>query len=150
MKFVCYLDLDGVLCNWEKAYTELSGKPLKEPGDVDWKLIEKAGVQFWSDMEWMPDGKQLWKALKEFKPTILSSPSRHDGSRVGKRIWVRRELGKSVPLILDTDKYKYAKEGALLIDDTKKQIDKFKAHGGMGILHTSTEDTLSQIARLAI
>lgn len=145
-----FLDLDGVLIDFIGGYKKLSGKTPKSYQDVDWKIIESGGVDFWANLEWLPSGKELWKALKEFKPTILSSPSRHKDSRVGKRIWVRRELGKSVPLILESQKEKYADKNSILIDDLHNNIKKFKEMGGLGILHKSNEETLNQLANLAI
>lgn len=145
-----FLDLDGVLVDFIGGYKKISGKTPKNYHDLDWKIIEAGGVEFWSDLKWLPGGKDLWRSLKEFKPTILSSPSRHEDSRSGKRIWVRRELGKSIPLILESQKEKYADKDSILIDDLHKNIKNFKEKGGLGILHKSNENTLNQLASLAI
>jgi hypothetical protein len=39
-------------------------------------------------------------------------------------------------------------EPALLIDDYIKNINQFKARGGIGIHHTSTASTISQLKKL--
>lgn len=143
-----YLDLDGVLIDFLGGYKKLTGKTPSNYHDLDWKALESEGVDYWKNLEWLPGGKELWKALKGFKPTILSSPSRHESSREGKRIWVRRELGKNVPLILESQKEKYADKDSILIDDLHKNILAFRKKGGLGILHVSAESTLSTLVDL--
>ena len=49
------------------------------------------------------------------------------------------------------EKQHFAKVGCLptiLIDDYAKNISQFKARGGIGILHTSTSNTISQLKKL--
>ena len=43
------------------------------------------------------------------------------------------------------DKAAYAHPYAILIDDRSKSIDPWVAKGGIGILHTSAEDTIAQL-----
>ena len=40
------------------------------------------------------------------------------------------------------------KQPAILIDDYPKNVNQFKAAGGIGILHTSASNTISQLKRL--
>ena len=40
------------------------------------------------------------------------------------------------------------KKPAILIDDYPKNVDQFKAAGGIGILHISASNTISQLKRL--
>jgi len=40
------------------------------------------------------------------------------------------------------------RQPAILIDDYPKNVDQFKAAGGIGILHTSASNTISQLKRL--
>ena len=37
---------------------------------------------------------------------------------------------------------------AILIDDYPKNVDQFKNAGGIGILHTNTQNTISQLKRI--
>ena len=37
---------------------------------------------------------------------------------------------------------------AILIDDFPRNVDQFKAAGGMGIVHTSTSNTLRELKKL--
>ena len=147
-----YCDLDGVLANFNKAYYELTGVVLDGHFYNDpafWNPINKAGVDFWVNLEWMPDGKELWNYIKEYNPKILSAPSREDSSRIGKFDWVKREL-PGVELILRTMKHKkdFAAPNAILIDDNKDNIKSWVDAGGIGIHHTSTADTINQLKKL--
>ena len=94
-------------------------------------------------MSWTKDGRQLWEYVKKFNPTILSSPSIEKESKIGKKIWCERELGLSKNNVIITfQKQKYATSNSILIDDMRKRIVAWKTAGGIGILHTSTEDTV--------
>jgi hypothetical protein len=42
----------------------------------------------------------------------------------------------------------FAIKGSVLIDDRKQNLDAWEAHGGIGILHTSAEDTINQLKEL--
>jgi hypothetical protein len=46
-------------------------------------------------------------------------------------------------LVLDQDKWKYAtSDKDILIDDFKKKLEKWIEHGGTGILHNDSTDTV--------
>lgn len=113
-----------------------------------WVPVNDNGVEFWSDMPWMPDGKELWDYIKPHNPSILTSPARGVDCPKGKIIWVERELGEDIPCILEKQKYKYAGENKTLIDDSENKITPWIEAGGIGILHTSTEDTLRQLKEI--
>ena len=93
-KYTIYCDLDGVLVDFDKGYKDLTGKLPKEVSDDTefWEPIHKAGAAFWIKLKWMPDGKELWNYIKQYKPELLSAPSKQESSIMGKRIWVKREI----------------------------------------------------------
>ena len=151
-----YCDMDGVLTNWNKEFEKLGHGTAKyyekkNGKNSYWKLIADKGEDFWSKMEWMKDGKQLWKFIEQFKPTILTSPTRdvngHNSCISGKKKWLKREL-PSVPYIIEHDKDKYANENAILIDDYTEKINKWKGKGGTGILHTSADKTINTLKKM--
>ena len=90
--------MDGVLVNFNKRFNKLtSSNPTqyREENGIDkfWEVIDNEGVGFWVGIEWMDDGKELFNFLKEnFDVELLSSPSRAENSRLGKRLWVRNLL----------------------------------------------------------
>jgi hypothetical protein len=160
-KYDIYCDMDGVLVDFKKGYERLTGKKIGAPKvgkerEQFWKefavSLDKKNItetQYWAELPWMSDGLQLWSYIKKYSPTILSAPSYSSESKIGKKIWIRREIG-NVPTILTYDKGKYAYKNAILIDDRKDFLDKWKSGGGMGILHTSTTNTIKELKKLGI
>lgn len=176
-----FIDLDGVLTNFEKAFEEATQDTDEFPPangmgpheyeeahgkDTFWRAIEAAGEEFWSDMEWMPDGRELWSYVSQFNPTILSAPSRDPKCLTGKVKWLQKNIklpnydvqlkskrgwdGES-KIILNSNKGKYATgPNDILIDDTPKKIKMWQDAGGTGILHKSASDTIRQLKELGL
>ena len=144
-----YCDMDGVLTDFDGAYEQLTGEDIRGQHLSDasfWKPIDEAGVKFWYEMNWKGDGKELWEHIKQYEPKLLSAPSRENSSRVGKRLWVEKHL-PGVELILRSAKHKkdLAEPDAILIDDREDNIAGWVERGGIGIVHTSTAETISQL-----
>jgi len=155
-KYTLYCDMDGVLCDFEKRFEDLTGlspNTYKDKHGLNefWKVIDKDGVRFWAGMSWMPDGEQLYNYIKPNLYSLLSSPSFDNSSRLGKRLWVKNKIPLT-KLILAARKNKqdYSEENAILIDDLKPTIDEWNAKGGIGILHTSAESTIKQLKELGL
>ena len=153
-EMIIYLDLDGVITDFDKAFESLGqGTPEevhKRGGDsFFYALVGGAGLDFWSKMEWTPDGKLLWNFLKPYHPIILSAPINNFDSINGKKIWVKRNLG-NVQLILKKSKEKkeLATPNSILIDDRPSNIQSWKEHGGIGILHKNTDDTIKKLKKI--
>jgi len=156
-RFQIYCDMDGVLCDFEKQFVnffKISEDEFKAKYSEDsfWKLITKAGVDYWDTMPWMPDGKDLWYAIKSKNPIILSSPGRMPKAPVGKKKWVKRELGRDVLVILkeSAKKKELASESAILIDDREVNIRAWKANKGIGILHTEAKKTIYELQKIGV
>jgi len=161
-QYKIYCDMDGVLVDFDKGYNQLTGKPTHHSdvqgkqdfwntfrqGLEDKKMSEK---DYWANLQWMPDGKELWDKIKPLNPTLLSAPSRDPQSRWGKRIWVKKNI-PGTPLILAAAEAKknYAKKNAILIDDRVSNINDWNNAGGIGILHTSTSTTLDKLSKYGI
>lgn len=154
MNYEVYCDMDGVLVDFDKGYENLTGKSVKNIFVSDksfWEPLTKAGAGFWINLEWMSDGKQLWNYIEKYNPQLLSAPSRQESSKIGKKIWVRRNL-PNVPLLLKAAKYKqeYASPNSILIDDRKDNIERWNAAGGIGIYHISATNTIKQLQKLGL
>ena len=153
-EYKLYCDMDGVLVDFEGGYEKLTGIDLKgefKKGDDFWDPIKVAGVGFWAGLKWMPDGQKLWDYIKPFKPEILSAPSREESSRIGKSVWVKYKLpGTKLILRYAKQKQQLATPESILIDDRQINIDQWEAAGGIGILHTSADNTISQLKELGL
>jgi FMN phosphatase YigB (HAD superfamily) len=148
-EFKIYCDMDGVLVDFDKGYKELTGKDIagQHFNDTDfWDPINKAGYDFWINLEWMKDGKRLWNYIQKYNPELLSAPSRQNDSRVAKHDWVNREL-PGVHLILRSAKHKkdFAAPNHILIDDRIDNIQGWREAGGIAIHHVSTKHTIDQL-----
>jgi hypothetical protein len=152
--FRIYCDMDGVLVDFNKGYKELTGVDLGTEHRNDthfWDPINKAGYDFWINLEWMSDGKRLLNYIEKYEPKLLSAPSRQEDSRVAKFDWVYKEL-PDVKLILRSAKHKkdFAGPKNILIDDRPDNIDGWIQSGGIGILHTSASDTIQKLQDLGL
>ena len=146
--------MDGVLVDFNKGYFELTGHILDGIHRTDehfWDPINEAGYDFWINLDWMSDGKELWSYIEKYNPILLSAPSRQEDSRVAKLDWVYKEL-PGVRLILRSAKHKkdFASPTSILIDDRVDNIADWVGAGGIGILHKNTEDTISQLKDLKL
>jgi len=154
MDYKIYCDMDGVLADFESGYEKLTGVDLKgefKKGDDFWDPIKVAGVGFWAGLKWMPDGQKLWDYLKPLDPVLLSAPSREQSSRIGKAVWVKHKIpGTKLILRYAKQKQELATPESILIDDRQVNIDQWEAAGGIGILHTSTANTIQQLQKLGL
>lgn len=107
---------------------------------------------FFLNLEPMPGAKRMFEkanSMVSTKPKILSSPVDSPFCEPEKRQWVAKHLGMpDEDVIIDHEKFKYAAPNNILIDDRRKSIDPWIAAGGIGILHTSPEDTLKQLEEI--
>jgi hypothetical protein len=120
-----------------------------------WTIIAHGRETFWSTMDWMTGGKELVGYIKntELKTFILTagSISNSDACAVGKQQWLEKNgLGNLEFNIVSTgtEKYLYADENTLLIDDMKKNVDLFINAGGMGIVHINTPTTIEKLEKI--
>lgn len=155
--FVVYCDMDGVLCDFEDRFKEFTGMSCREYENkygtkAFWDAIGKEGVEYWSKMNWMDDGKQLWDYIAKYNPTMLSAPSWDPSSKIGKREWVKENLTPNTDVILvnKKDKQLYAGENKILIDDRTDNISDWKNAGGIGILHKTATQTINELKKLGL
>ncbi len=147
--------MDGVLVDFEKGYKELTGYYTKSHTDSNtfWEPIDAEGPSFWANLPWMPDGQELWRYIKKYKPNILSAPSQDPSSKIGKEAWLKMNLQNSFKkayFYSRANKKLFAGPNRILIDDMKQTIDEWNAAGGIGIFHTSAADTISQLKKLGL
>ena len=115
-----------------------------------WDFIDnKIGVKFWTGIEWMPEGKKLYDFVKQFDHKLLSAPSRNDASKIGKRMWVKKNTpGTQLILAAAVNKQNYADKSNILIDDREKNIQQWKDAGGIGILFKSTDQVIDELKKI--
>jgi hypothetical protein len=155
-KYQIYCDMDGVLTNFEKRFVDMLQQEgpkyyskatiaqVTRPKHFEalegqtefWKFIDQyIGLEFWSGMEWMPNGRALWSFIEPYGPKLLTSPSRDNTSRLGKRLWVKENLVPAPEVIFrfGDAKSDFANENAILIDDKPSNLAAFSAKGGIAL-----------------
>lgn len=151
--------MDGVLCNFEKRFTELYGKDAL--GSRDRKNFTTNWPNFIMDgnfesLEWFPGGKELLDFIQnetDWEVEILSSSGGekfHSEVAAQKVVWL---CNNGIPYkanIVPGRKHKtaYATPETILIDDTEDIIVNFNAAGGLGILHKDANETLAKLRTL--
>ena len=136
----------------EMGEEELSGKHLSKDNESFKPKVHKffrstlyGNRKFWMNLPWMQEGKDLWNAIRDHDPIILSKPTDLD-SVIGKKAWLKRNLG--IPhhrILIRHNKSKYASfEGkcGLLIDDYESNIKAFRNAGGKAIHYRELNDAL--------
>lgn len=118
-------------------------------------MVQKHGVKFWSDLEWTEDGKDLWNFLKKFKHVeiLTGSPKKLVGiyAKVGKEMWVEREIGKDIKVnhIEGKSKHKFINtENDILIDDSLRNCKLWIENGGVSIHHKNTKTTIIKLEKI--
>lgn len=161
-----YCDMDGVLCDFDKRFehyygdTPLEYKKKYKPEEATNYLnqaVDKAGVQYWSKMDWMPGGKELWSTIAKYTPIILTSPGKFKYAREGKKTWIQNNLSPKPKDIIfaNTGNKADAIAGkpeneikrSILIDDFWSNLAPWKQLGGIAIMHkdiSKTKDILSK------
>ena len=155
-QYKIFCDMDGVLCDFDRRFDQFAGiKPKEYESRFGtkkfWEIIDKVGAQYWSKMPWMPDGKELWSYISKYKPVLLSAPSMDPSSRYGKHLWVNENLpGTKLILAKREKKRNYSGKNRILIDDRPDNINEWVYEGGIGILHTSTQQTINDLKELGL
>ena len=156
MDYKIYLDMDGVLVDFDQQFKDLTGMmPRKFEAKYGstgfWEAIDKAGVGFWRGMSWMPGGEALYNRASQFDHELLSSPSRSELSKIGKRLW-RRDKTPNTKLTLSRSylKKNYAAPNHILIDDREDNIQQWRDAGGIGILYTSANQVNAELDKLGL
>jgi 5'(3')-deoxyribonucleotidase len=125
-----------------------------------WSFV-KGDVQWWVDLPWMPDGKELFNSLNTLRQNgiivefnILSAPSKSDPCVPdAKRKWLdRHNISRNFDrIVVDNDKYKFAENSDdILIDDNSKKLYDWQGAGGTPILHENTSNTLMKLNKILL
>lgn len=158
--FQVFIDLDGVLADFNAGVTSATGLP---PGEQHphqmWPTLART-PGFYDKLDWMSDGKELWNAIQSFDPVILTGVPMGKWAEGQKRSWCARELGASVPVITGMSRKKAELACAwledkkrrgripLLVDDSLKLRENWMSSGGTFIHHTSTRESLISLKDL--
>jgi hypothetical protein len=154
MNIKLYLDMDGVIADFDTAYTAIQSM------SADGRKFRKAVMDYkiFNDLDFMPDAEQLLnhvKTLKDVDIEILTSMGTFDpfvGQEVRKQKshWLKERNINYKPnfVRMKAEKAKYATNPYgvavpnILVDDSVGCVEPFDKAGGRGILHTSAATTI--------
>jgi len=160
-----YLDMDGVIADFNTRFKDLSGI---EPREFEskygrkafWDFIDEENkIKFWVGIPPMPGASELVSYISKHDYEILTAPSIKDQSRLGKNLWVRNHVGDIFPSKPKVT-FKFSKEKHkvkqnlsqfdILIDDRQSIIDNWNNAGGFGILYQSTPQAIADLKKLGL
>ena len=109
-------------------------------------------ADFWENLPWMSDGKELWNYIVPYDPYILTTPMGY-GSEIGKQAWIDKNLNPPPPekIYMSQNKFEWATRGGkpnILIDDFTKNTIPWEEAGGIAILHINTSKTIYELEEL--
>lgn len=140
-----YLDMDGVIANFDKAYRQYD--PLKE----DRKKFRSAVMdgKIFEDLEMMPNAMTLLRhvaSLRNVKVEMLTSmgtfdPIQGEEAKRQKLIWLKKHNihYKANFSRSKQEKALHATPHSILIDDSEGCITPFEKAGGHGILYEDSK-----------
>lgn len=154
-----YLDMDGVLTDFEGRYEELFGV---RPDDVqgrtrhfwqNWKAFVE-GNNF-ATLSWNKGAVELlaYVASLQVPVEILSSSGGgdlHDVVVPQKLKWLE---SKGIPYKANivpggSKKAEFAQPWHILVDDTLKVVENYRNAGGTAILHTDANTTIKELSKM--
>lgn len=156
-KSIIYLDLDGVLADFNNSIKRYTGKyPYEMSSDEMWKKVQE-DEHFYRKLEKMPDANRLFSEVSALAKehgfvvkvlTAIPRKSTMPNAGFDKIEWVKEHF-PGLEVILgpySRDKWKHAKFGDILIDDRQSNIKEWKEKGnGIGILYKNTNDTINNL-----
>lgn len=154
-----FLDLDGVMANFDKFLRDCNISKETAANDKSlWKELGKYYNLFYH-LDLMPGSLKLVTMLQHHDIEVLTALPIPTGNLAtaaeDKRRWVYENISMQIKVntvVGGKNKWKWLLEnpGSVLIDDYVRNIDLWKEHGGIGILHRSVEGTLLQCEELGL
>lgn len=162
-----YLDMDGVLADFDRGLRELCGI---EPRSQDacaggryradmWERVKSVG-HFYDKLSLMPGAEELFNAVYSKygdRCEILTGVPKPDkgipGAGEDKINWMRRMLSEDIKIniVLREEKRNYCRgRDCILVDDLGDNIRVWEEFGGTGILHRSSEETLAKLREIGV
>jgi hypothetical protein len=149
-----YLDLDGVVADFNKRYKEqyhMEPREAEKKREFDKYFNEFIATKQFETLDLMPgamDGLTFLRKHLTVPTQILSSTAneaRYEDISNQKLIWLQTHgITFSANFVPGKrHKYKFAGPDKIIIDDTQSVIDQWKEAGGIGILHKDWVTTLA-------
>jgi 5'(3')-deoxyribonucleotidase len=156
---IVYLDMDGVLADFDRKTIELIGKRLRDfpTSQSGWDAISDY-KHIYSILDPMPDAHELvngilyYQSIHKFDVGILTAIpklGRIPDAQVHKQQWISKYFPELLPNFNigphAIDKQNHCKPGDVLIDDSHLNIPQWLEKGGYGIFHENAVSSLNSL-----
>jgi len=145
-----FLDLDGVLADFDRGVVDLLGMPSaqfeKRYGIKEfWRRLSKA-PDFYARLPLMPDALELFDAVAHLTPTILTGLPLGKWAAPQKVAWCEEHFPR-VPVItcMARDKHRFMDPGDVLVDDRDRHRPAYEAHGVVFVHHKNAKQSLREM-----
>jgi hypothetical protein len=132
-----FLDLDGVLADFDRGVLEVTGKrPEELPLKAMWAALARA-PRFFETLELMHHAGALWRFCEPHRPTILTGLPLGSWAPAQKKRWVARMLGAHVPVVtcMAREKPRWSGPDRILVDDRASARESWERKGGRFVHH---------------
>jgi hypothetical protein len=153
-----YVDMDGVLCNFEKRYNELYGNIRDQDRRTQFRpnFDEFIATNQFATLDAMPDFHMLraYLDILDVPKQILSSTAYEKTfetiSRQKKEWLGEHNIFWPDPIFVPgkRHKYKFAQPDTVIIDDTYSVIEDWRNAGGIAIWHKDAKNTIMDMESL--
>lgn len=150
-----YIDMDGVIADYESAVPKYTGKTIQQWKDEKkWDKIKEtlANSDFFLQLETMPLVEVLKKHIGKFE--ILTAVG-HNNSEVVvqlKSMWLDQVFGvdavKMNWVYKSHEKQHFARHDTLLVDDRKKSCIPFANNDGQVMLFSNTPSQIDMVDQI--
>ena len=154
LQYSIYVDLDQVLVDFNGGFARIFGEGTPDEFIETYsknKFFKKLRGydHFFRELDWMPDGQELWNYIKPFNPVVLTAPvDDMPYCATDKVDWVTENLGEDVKTIVTPNKFEFASGNAILIDDRDKNIIPWQEAGGIAVKHFSANDSINKLEEI--
>jgi 5'(3')-deoxyribonucleotidase len=145
-----YLDMDGVVADWESAASSFLGRPMRDPDTLthyrntveEWERI-KTQTRFYRDLPLMPRVDELVHLARQYRDTLgwnllflTAVPAKDDvpWAFYDKVLWAQERF-PDIPVHFGPhsyDKFKHCRvPGDILVDDRPDNCEQWRSAGGM-------------------
>ena len=145
-----YLDCDGVLADFDKGAAAVFGmRPEAYERRYGlgrfWKALATT-PDFFANLDLLPDAVELFEAVRQLQPVILTGLPRGNWAEPQKRRWAERHFpGVEVITTSAALKREHCHPGDALVDDRDKYRPLWEAAGGIFIHHVSAAKSIAAL-----
>ena len=158
-KYSVYVDMDGVLADFDSKALEITGGQYGSPefsNSKFWKRVYQYNSDvepFFQNLPKMSGADDLINFLtSNFKNVsiLTATGTTPKDAAQQKRAWIEKYYPgiKVITVISSREKAIYANPRSVLIDDREKAIDPWKKAGGIGVLFQSTSQAINDLNEL--